>query len=68
MSKEPSPVTDALYLTLLTAFLSTIAAILLWGGLALLAEGSPSLVRVAVTSVCLGVYWSHYISVINAAK
>lgn len=67
MSKEPSPASDAVALTLLTVCLSFIAALVLWGGLVLLTDGTASLLRVSIASVLTGVYLSHYIH-LKAAK
>lgn len=67
MSKEPSPASDAMALTILAACLSFIAAIVLWGGLVLLTDGTASLLRVSIASVLIGVYLSHYIH-LKAAK
>lgn len=67
MSKEPSPASDAMALTLLAVCLSFIAALVLWGGLVLLTDGTASLLRVSIASVLTGVYLSHYIH-LKAAK
>ncbi len=54
-------------LTLLAVCLSFIAALVLWGGLVLLTDGTASLLRVSIASVLTGVYLSHYIH-LKAAK
>lgn len=61
MSKEPSPASDAVWLTFVAVLLSFIVCIALWGLLVLLTDGTASVVRVGVVSAFVGVYLSHYV-------